>query len=324
MIFTTITGNDVGVDPAAGTSFDLDAAWIFGNSVNCTATADSMLETAVSDSSCGTAGGSITDGSAASGVQDYNYSATPYVGPGPSSPILGLVSSPCALGSDIGAQPRPGSNGDCEPGAVEFAGSDPDPDPDPEGPSISGSVVEDETLQPLAGICVVAFDDADEVASFDRTEDDGDWLLAGLEAGDYRLVFFPCDGEGEFDGSSPIVPESWQNHAVDTESENPAEDGDPITVASADSDVDAADVSGIDACLGTDPDGGDETCGVASGAPPTTAPPTTAAPGPVPPATADPADSTGGGTTTTSIVAETAPGNSGAPGSGTTPLAITG
>ena len=316
VIFTTITGNDVGVDPAAGTSFDLDAAWIFGNSVNCTATADSMLETAVSDSSCGTAGGSITDGSAASGVQDYNYSATPYVGPGPSSPILGLVSSPCALGSDIGAQPRPGSNGDCEPGAVEFAGSDPDPDPDPEGPSISGSVVEDETLQPLAGICVVAFDDADEVASFDRTEDDGDWLLAGLEAGDYRLVFFPCDGEGEFDESSPIVPESWQNHAVDTESENPAEDGDPITVDSADSDVEAADVSGIDACLGTDPDGGDETCGVTPDTPVTTAPTTTA-----PPETA-PTGSTDDGTTTTSVPGAAQASNT--PAAGATPLAITG
>ncbi|MEZ5348890.1 MAG: hypothetical protein R2714_06795 [Microthrixaceae bacterium] len=121
VVFTTITGNDVAVDPAAGTSFDLDAAWIFDNSANCTAAAASIVESAVSDSTCGTAGDSITDASAATGVQDYNYSAIPFVGPGPSSPILGLVSAPCSLGSDIGAQPRPGSNGDCEPGAVEFA-----------------------------------------------------------------------------------------------------------------------------------------------------------------------------------------------------------
>ncbi|MEZ5270525.1 MAG: hypothetical protein R2789_18930, partial [Microthrixaceae bacterium] len=239
VVFTTITGNDVAVDPAAGTSFDLDAAWIFDNSANCTAAAASIVESAVSDSTCGTAGDSITDASAATGVQDYNYSAIPFVGPGPSSPILGLVSAPCSLGSDIGAQPRPGSNGDCEPGAVEFAGADPDPDPDAR--SISGSVHEDVTLQPLVGICVIAFDDADQVRSFDRTDAAGDWLLEGLSEGEYRLVFFPCDDDDEFDESSPIVPESWQNHAVDTETENPAEDGDPVIVASADSDVDAAD-----------------------------------------------------------------------------------
>ena len=73
--------------------------------------------------------------------------------------------------------------------------------------SISGTVT-DHLSDPLAGICVVAFDSTiDAFVGSGSTDVNGDYSVTGLETDDYRLVFYGCPGTdfvvGEYYNDKP-------------------------------------------------------------------------------------------------------------------------
>lgn len=62
------------------------------------------------------------------------------------------------------------------------------------GATIRGQITDDDSGEPVAGICVLAFDDTGEgfPFGFSESEVDGRYAVENLQAGDYTLSFFDC------------------------------------------------------------------------------------------------------------------------------------
>jgi hypothetical protein len=129
---------------------------------------------------------------------------------------------------------------------------------------IAGSVHDERTGSPMAGVCVYSAPvsgSGDEAMAL--TASDGTYV-SNVADGEYLMAFFvpavavsTADDCGEDGVSDEVQPEWYRNVPVRFEDDDP--DGD-VVIPDLDDvslvQVAGADVAGVDACLGTDPDAG--------------------------------------------------------------------
>lgn len=101
--------------------------------------------------------------------------------------------------------------------------------------SFSGTVVDDDTGEPLEEICVVAFESTTGAFGQTLTAADGSYLVEDLPAGDYMVIFGDCAEPFTY------ITEFYDDVAV--VADQPETDPTPVTVASGE------DTGGIDAGL---------------------------------------------------------------------------
>lgn len=101
--------------------------------------------------------------------------------------------------------------------------------------SFSGTVVDDETGEPLAGICVVAFEGQTGDFGEAVTDDSGEYLVADVPAGEYTVIFGDC--------ADPYVHVAEFYDDVRVDGQEPAGEPTPVVVESA------QDTAAIDAAL---------------------------------------------------------------------------
>ncbi len=259
LYYSTIADNIVGLDRAVGTTVNLDGVWMHRNTKNCASFAVSnLIDSAITDTSCGTDASTLTDPTVADNVRQYNVEPSPVWGPDEGSVLLEHVAAPCSNMRDLDYEDRPAGDAGCEPGAIEYTVLSTS--------GLTGTLLLDETLDPAPGMCVVVVDTTGNPVGGTIVNPDGTWTVTPLTPGDYRLGFYPCDQNGDYDPNSPYFPEMWQNHPIDPSNPDFTV-GDLVTV------VDAS-LTQVDGCVGTDPSGGDANCGLAVPPSTTTSPPT--------------------------------------------------